>query len=353
MEKNTKKLVIHCCGGTGISILDKSMDFFRKRDTDKKAELVIKALDTSDANFNDTMRLKVIDNCLFRIESSSLTNGFLDGSGGVRAHSVDSIVKGVKKYMDSNDYTEAKRGELHIIIASASGGSGNVIATTLLSNMLNKDIPALIILVGDDASAKYCENTIKTLKTVNNIAQKSDKAISLGYFLNNQVNTDRAVSYKRTQENVDISIAAMIDILRMFNGHPKDLDFQDIKNIINPKLKDFNLKNGVYILSYKIGEIVDEDIANIAPVISRTILVNPDEHSPLEIKHNKVGYADDALKSNIGEYYEGKNLNLVLSIGNLKYEISSLEEKEKSIDSKIKEAEKSLDIDSTDDEIVL
>lgn len=345
--KNNKKLVIHCCGGTGISIIDKSMDFFSKRDMDKKAALDIKALDTSDANFKDTRRIKDLENCFYRIESNSLSNSFLDGSGGVRAHSVDSIVKGVQKYMDKNGYTEAKRGELHIIIASASGGSGNVIATTLLSNMLSKDIPTFIILVGDDASSKYCENTIKTLKTVNNIAQKSDKAVALGYFLNNQNS-----NYKKSQENVDISIAGMIDILRVFNGYPRDLDFQDIRNIVNPKLKDFNLKNGVYILSYKIGEVIDEDIKDIAPVISRTILIDSSTHKPLEIKHTKIGYADDELNENITEHY-GKNLNLVLSIGNLKYEISSLEDKEKSIDNRIKDFEDALDIDSTDDDIVL
>jgi len=345
--KSNKKLVIHCCGGTGISIVDKSMDFLNKRDMDKKAALDIKALDTSDANFKDTRRLKDLDNCFYRIESNSLSNSFLDGSGGVRAHSVDSIVKGVQKYMDKNGYTEARRGELHIILASASGGSGNVIATTLLNNMLNKDIPAFIILVGDDASAKYCENTVKTLKTVNNIAQKSDKAVALGYFLNNQT-----ANYKKSQENVDISIAGMIDILRVFNGYPRDLDFQDIRNIINPKLKDFNLKNGVYILSYKIGEVIEEDIKDIAPVISRTILIDSSSHQPLEIKHTKIGYADDELKDSISEHY-GENLNLVLSIGNLKYEISSLEDKEKSIDNKIKDFEDALDIDSTDDDIVL
>lgn len=346
--KNNKKLVIHCCGGTGISIIDKSMDFFNRRDMSSKAVLDIKALDTSDANFKDTKRLHGIDNCFYRIESTSLVNGFLDGSGGVRAHSVDSIIKGVQKYMDTNGYTEAKRGELHVILASASGGSGNVIATTLLSNMLNKDIPAVIVLVGDDASAKYCENSIKTLKTVNNIAQKSDKAVALGYFLNNQTNTN----YKKSQEDVDISIAGLIDILRIFNGEPKDLDFQDIRNIINPKLKDFGLKNGVYILSYKIGEVEDKDLESITPVISRTILIDTEKHSPLSIKHSKIGYADEELKESISNHY-GENLNLVLCIGNLKHEISSLEQKEKQIDNKIKQAEESLDIDSTDDELVL
>lgn len=347
--KNKNKLIVHCCGGTGISIVDKSIDFFTNRDITSKAALVVKALDTSDANFKDTKRLKGnYEDCFYRIENNSLANGFLDGSGGVRAHSVDSIVKGVQKYMDQNKYTEPRRGELHIILASASGGSGNVIATTLLGHMLSKDIPVFIILVGDDVSSKYCENTIKTLKTINNIAQKSDKAVSLGYFLNNQTNSN----YKKSQEDVDISIAGMIDILRIFNGEPKDLDFQDIRNIINPKLKDFDLKSGVYLLSYKIGEIDKDDLLNITPVISRSILLNTDKHIPLPIKHTKIGYADTELGNNIMQYYKD-NLNLVLCIGKLKEEISKLENKEKEIESAIRAAEDSLDLDSTDEDIVL
>ena len=353
MENNDKKIIVHCCGGTGISIVDKAMDFFRKRDTDRKAKLVIKALDTSNANFDDSLRLKDIDNCFFRIENAKLANSFLDGSGGVRGHSLESIVKGVQNYMDSNGYIEPKRGELHIILSSASGGSGNVIATTLLSNLLAKNIPTLIILVGDDSSAKYCENTSKTLKTVNNIAQKVDRAVSLGYFINNQRDRDRNQSYKSSQETVDISIAILIDMLRIFNGYPRDLDFQDIKNLINPKLKDFELHNGVYILSYKIGEVEDRDIENIAPVISRSVLVDPETHNPLEINHSKVGYADETLKDNIKEYYNNQNLNLVLSIRNLKYEIDLLENKEKSIKDNMNKFKDALDLGSTSDDIIL
>lgn len=352
MERS-KKIVVHCCGGTGISIVDKSIDLLSKRDTDRKAGLVIKALDTSSANFADTMRLKDVENCFFRIENAKLANSFLDGSGGVRAHSAESIIKGVQNYMDTNGFIEPKRGELHVIIASASGGSGNVIATTLLSNMLSKDIPVLIILVGDDVSAKYCENTSKVLKTVNNIAQSTDKAVALAYFLNNQRNLERGDSYKSSQETVDVSIAVLLDILRVFNGSPKDLDFQDIKNLINPKLKDFGLYNGVYILSYKVGEIENDDVRKIAPVISRTILMNPDEYQPLEISHSKVGYADETLKENLTENYGVKNINLLLSIGNLKGEIEVLENKEKEIKERLNTFKDSLDIPASSDNVLV
>ena len=37
MERS-KKIVVHCCGGTGISIVDKSIDLLSKRDTDRKQD---------------------------------------------------------------------------------------------------------------------------------------------------------------------------------------------------------------------------------------------------------------------------------------------------------------------------
>ena len=348
LEGRNKKLIVHCCGGSGINVLDKNIDYLLKRESADKAELVLNAIDTSSANYPYAVRLRE-HSSFYRIGQDTL-----EGSGGIRKEAVKSVMskQGVPTYVEEKNYIEPKKGELHVIVSSASGASGNVIATTLLKHLLEKDIPVLVILIGDDISAKTCENTKKVLITLNNMAAKSNKAISLSYFLNNQKD-DSNESYKASQNKVDANIGVLIDMLRTFNGSPRDLDFKDISNFINPNLADYEMHRGLYMLSYHIGELKNEDFQSAIPVMSRSILVAPDAYTPLSLLDSKIGFADDEFKDNIVEHYGANNLSLILSAGGLNAEINGLEAKEDDIRSRAKNLKEALSVDNTKPYITL
>lgn len=340
-----KTIVVHACAGAGISIADKACEFIEKMEcVEGRANIVFNALDTSEANFKDTLFLKVAVN-LHKINSVSLDNGILDGSGGVRAHAVDSIAKGTREYLDANKYAIPKKGEIHIIIASASGGTGNMIATELLSNFIAKEIPVITVLVGDSSNAKYAENTRKTLLTVNNISQKSERATTIRYLINDYTkfkNVQQAIAHNNSE------IIILLDFLSIFNGDVKDLDFQDLTNLINPKVKDFSIPKGVYSLISKVGASSPENLANnLLPIVNRTIVQNFEEYVPLSIMHSKIGTIEnEELKDNVQATYEDSNLTLTLTAGGLQEEIDRLLNIESTIKSSLELSKDLLSISS-------
>lgn len=340
-----KTIVVHACAGAGISIADKACEFIDKMECTKgRADIIFNALDTSEANFKDTTALQIAVD-LYKINSVSLDNGILDGSGGVRAHAVDSIAKGTREYLDTNKYAIPKKGEIHVIIASASGGTGNMIATELLSNFVAKEIPVICIFIGDSSNAKYAENTRKTLLTVNNISQKSERATTIRYLINDYTrfkNVQEAIAHNNSE------IVILLDFLSIFNGDVKDLDFQDLINLINPKVKDFSITKGIYSLISKVGASSSENLANnLLPIISRTIVQNFEEYAPLSIMHSKIGTIEnEELKDNVQATYEDANLTLTLTAGGLQEEIDRLFSIESTIKTSLEETKNLLSISS-------
>ena len=340
-----KTIVVHACAGAGISIADKACEFIDKMECVKgRADIIFNAIDTSEANFKDTKALQIAVN-LHKINSVSLDNGILDGSGGVRAHAVDSIAKGTREYLDINKYATPRKGEIHFIIASASGGTGNMIATELLSNFVAKEIPAICVFIGDSSNAKYAENTRKTLLTVNNISQKSERATTIRYLINDYTkfkNVQQAIAHNNSE------IIILLDFLSIFNGDVKDLDFQDLTNLINPKVKDFSIPKGVYSLISKVGASSPENLANnLLPIVNRTIVQNFEEYAPLSIMHSKIGTIEnEELKDNVQATYEDANLTLTLTAGGLQEEIDRLLNIESTIKSSLEQTKDLLSISS-------
>lgn len=342
----SKKIIVHGCAGAGISISDKVYSFVESIDTSGKAEVLFNAIDTSDANFKDTKHLKDVIG-LHKISNANLTNNILDGSGGIRAHSSTSIIKGTKEYLDKYKYLSPEKGTIHLIISSASGGSGNMIAVELLSNLMAKEIPVVLVLIGDSSTAKYAENTRKTLLTVNNISKANERIVSIRYLLNNYS------SYKTVQEaqmHNDGEITMLLDLLSTFNGDVKDLDFQDLFNITNPKAKDFGIPTGVYSLISKVGDSENEKLSNnLTPIISRTIIQNFNEYVPLNIVQTKTGTIENAaLKENVQLLHSDNNLTLLLAAGGLQAEIDYLKNIEDEIFKSISKVKDSLDISSNE-----
>lgn len=337
-----KKIIVHCAGGAGISIADKTFKFLDESNSEFKAQLVYHCLDTSDANYKDTKHLKSITT-LDKIVNMNLSQGHLDGSGGIRSHAAPSVVKGVQEYLDKNKYLTPKRGEIHVILSSASGGSGNVIASVLLNNLMSKEIPVFLVLIGDSSNAKSTENTRKTLLTVNDISTRYERIVSIRYLFNNY---SEFSTLKEAQADNDAQISIMLDFLRIFNGDVKDLDYQDLVNLINPKASDFDLPRGVYSLISKIGISDSENLDPLlTPVINRTIIQDPVSYKPLDLMHSKVGYIENPeLKDNTEEVHGNNNLTLSLVVGGLQEEIDILEEVENRIKQSLEKTKEAIKI---------
>lgn len=339
-----RNIVVHCVGGAGISIADKNFKFLTDTDSEYKAKLIFNCIDTSESNFIHTKHLKD-ETKLVKISNVNLSQGFLDGSGGVRGHATASIVKGIQEYLDNKKYLSPKKGEIHVIIASASGGSGNMLAATLYNNLMLKEVPTLLVLIGDSSTAKTAENTRKTLLTINSMANKFNRVTSLRYLLNNY---SEFPSVREAQADNDAQIGIILDFLRIFNGDIKDLDYQDLVNLLNPKTADFDIPIGVYSFIARIGVSDSTNLhQDLIPVINRTIIQNPEAYKPLNIMHSKIGYIENPeLKENVEKIHDKSNLTLSLVVGGLQEEVNRLEEIEVNIKKDLERAKAAIKINN-------
>ena len=98
----------------------------------------------------------------------------LDSSGKKRDENHLEISNVIKEVL-----VKHKPLDFNIVLFSLSGGSGSVIAPLLISELLSRNIPVIAVCIGSDESVLTANNTLKTLKSLEVIAKKNDKAFKL------------------------------------------------------------------------------------------------------------------------------------------------------------------------------
>ena len=274
-------IYVYGVGGMGINcVSDIGDDLVNLNDSFSK--FTLRTIDTTDRTINGYPELKDT----FSIIKSTLASvDKIDGMSGERANKqiVGEIKKNVKLYMDEVVKTYNKH-DYHFLIFSGSGGSGNVISTFLLDEMLKKDLTVVPIMVGDSSNLLYTNNTIKTLTTLYNKATMLDIALPIAYFDNNYNGNTTPSSEKVINDN----IKKMLVIMGIFtSGKVLDLDHQDMNNFFIPsRYKTVSTEPGLYNLTVKAGALQDSNA-----FLARTIVLPGTKDLQVEVplQHNKVG----------------------------------------------------------------
>ena len=135
----------------------------------------------------------------------------IDGSGKVRAENHKAIGKSVLKILE-----QFKPGKFNIIVNSASGGSGSIIGHSILAELKKRGEQVVMILIGSTASHIEIENTVKTLKSLDALADKVGSPVVMHY-LENSATLDR--------KSIDANAAGAITmLLALFAGVHDELD---------------------------------------------------------------------------------------------------------------------------------
>ena len=209
MVKN--KVSIYACGGLGINIvkaLPPVLDF-------GYADTTAFFVDTSISNLRDVE---------VPPENTYLFEG-IDGSGKERSENHVVIAKNVLAILQ-----QCKPEAISIVIHSASGGSGSVIGPSIVSELKKRGNMVVVILVGSTGSRVEIDNSAKTLKTYELIAQKT-KTPTVVHYLENGAGIPRSA----IDRNASIAIMAL---LALFSGQNDELDTADVRNWLNhAKLK--------------------------------------------------------------------------------------------------------------------
>lgn len=141
----------------------------------------------------------------------------MDGSGKVRASNFEEISKNALAILQ-----KFKPTQFNIVVHTASGGSGSVIAPILVSELKNRGEQVIVITVGSTDTRIEIENTIKTLKSYESIANLRKSPVVMHYVQNTE-------QFSRQMVNKQVRIAISL-LCGLFSGQNEELDTADLKN---------------------------------------------------------------------------------------------------------------------------
>ena len=199
------KMMVYAAGGAGINIAS-YFEKFRNIAEAGLAQVEPVYLDTSSSNITQSLN----KNFVYTVDG-------LDGSGKVRAENHERISECVLEILQ-----KFKPSDFNIVLSSASGGSGSVIAPSLVSELLKRDIPVVVITIGSTDSKIELINTVRTLKSYEAISRLRNSPVISMYYENSK-ETNR----KEVDARARISISALAAI---FCGTNRELDSSDLKN---------------------------------------------------------------------------------------------------------------------------
>lgn len=205
MSKTTMN--VYCCGGTGINI-GSLVEAGLKDENPGFAKLVPIYIDTSKSN----LTVSHPDSRTYLIPDLPR-----EGAGKVRRENFEQIVACVPHVLN-----KFKPAEINIVISSTSGGSGSVIAPSLVSMMLEQGHLVIALAVGSTDSLLEITNTINTLKSYESMASLRDKPVPAIYWQNTPEQKRAVINEKLKGE--------IIRLAALFSGQNQGLDSSDLRN---------------------------------------------------------------------------------------------------------------------------
>ncbi|WP_144106677.1 hypothetical protein [Paraburkholderia sp. BCC1886] len=266
------RVTVYACGGGGINIGHKVARLAADANP-AFAELRVVCIDTSKSNLHAAIDTE----STYLIESANGEQK--DGSGQERRANHADIAARVPDIL-----LKFKPTDLNIVLSTGSGGSGSVIAPSILSEILARDGSAVAILVGDDSTKKFTENTLNTIKSYEKIATVREQPVVVSY-LQNSAEMTRAV--------VDQRIESLVSALCvLYSRQNRELDSKDLYNWVHfqkitshrPSLASLTL----------IEKISPTSLTMLGNLISIATLTNQgsDPTLPVRPEVQFVGYLD-------------------------------------------------------------
>lgn len=265
----SRKTSLFACGGFGTNMMHRLLT---QSSGAAEQSLELFALDTSESNLKRFADLSANE----RIHKHLVPKA--DGSGKHRAENYPAIVSLVE------DVVNAGTGDgLHILVYSASGGSGAVIGGELHQALVKRGRSVVSMILGTDASLTDLENTEKTLKTLLHKAGQGTRNYAVFYGSNRQ--PDGSLSQAAADELFQVNLEDLILL-----GHPdnQDLDSKDIYHWLNYPINQQTPGTVRFVsLVARSGNAVEED--EEVPVATLSLLAKRGQ-DPLTI--DGVGYTN-------------------------------------------------------------
>lgn len=206
IEKVKGRISIYAAGGAGTNIATR-FEKYRGKSQAGMAIVDPVYIDTSKSNM---LSADIAADAVYHFQG-------LDGAGQVRREHAVVVKERAKEILHTY-----KPGNLALVMHSASGGSGSVIGPILTQELLARDVPVVVVMVGDASTRLYAENTLNTIKSYEAIAKAANSPIVIAYLQNTQ-DTPRAA--------VDAEIeTVVVGLAALFSRENTELDTRDLYN---------------------------------------------------------------------------------------------------------------------------
>ena len=263
------KMVLYAAGGAASNIAKHFVKFIDRRDPGF-AEIVPYFLDASKSNLSK----EIPDEHVYIVDG-------LDGSGKLRASNYEALTACTEEIL-----YQFKPGDINVVLHSSGGGTGSTLGPILSSELLNRNIPTIVINIGSTASRIEIENTIKTLKSYEVISKKREKPVNMYYRENGDSSTRGTIDF-------DIQTAVVI-LAAIFSGSNSELDGADLKNFLDyTRVTSYSAK--LALLEFFSKEI---SINKGQSVVSLVTLVDDKASSDanIPVEYQAVGKLPDQTK---------------------------------------------------------
>lgn len=198
---------VFACGGCGVNI-GHLLEPYRNAADPNVADMNITYVDTSRSNLRDDIQAG----------HTYLLDG-LDGSGKVRKENHKEIANRTRDILQKHPALD-----LNIVIHSAAGGSGSVIGPSLVSELLDKQVPTIVLLVGSADTRLDADNTLKTLKSYEAIAKLREAPVVMVYQQNTRDNK---------RDTVDATMRAnVVSLAILWSRNNREMDSKDLFNFL-------------------------------------------------------------------------------------------------------------------------
>jgi len=276
-------LNLYFCGGTGGNIGKQITDL----------DLNTCFIDTSSSNLKGVNESHIF-----------LTPG-LDGGGKDRS----LVYENFKPFIEDILIRFKPSGQLNVVVASLAGGSGSVIAPLIVKELISKNHNTIVISVDSRHSLKEIDNTIKTLKTFQSIADTTKKPISMFYIEN------------KSRKQADTTAIQFINLLSVLvdKRHTEEFDTRDLFNFINyTKVTDNKPSVSIIEVGSNEGVIPEKNTSIVS-----TILVTKNKDST--ISDTKPEYLSTCIVTDPSYTNEDIRVDNILGkISNLVEELDTL-----------------------------
>jgi hypothetical protein len=271
----TKKIVVYCCGGTGVNIGKEIVKLSQTRlhaeDQTPYAEIEVINIDTSESDLRRHTNRE--NTYLFRD---------MDGSGSDRSMNADEIRDTIPEILN-----KFRPGDLNIVLNSCGGGSGSVIGPFLIASLLAEEEQTIAIGVTNSDTVSRLRNTVRVLRSYEGVAVNAGRVLPVMLHHGD----------KDSENNINQHIVKDIKTLSMlFSGDIDRLDSADLKNWLN-----FTKITGGEVGAVALKIVTDPknitEEMHICSVVSLTNNANQPVKFPRTMVYHPVGILADGNDS--------------------------------------------------------